>query len=201
MLNDCVVNALYSLAVLAILPFVFLGIFIFFLLFGAPTMYFLSRPNSRKLKLYEKYREEAVHLRGNVLKWWTSKVKNTTTRSHHIKVIYNIHQERYIKELHDVSPIAYLQTRLDLMVLPLYPRSAILLEEAQKTDVVGATSIPNLKLVWYFVVFSLDKWMEYSGCTHHCHANGERYMAWVGSFCVWSYCCLDHRILRGLRFR
>lgn len=146
MLNDCVVNALSGLAVLAILPVVIVGFFIFAVFFAAPSIYFLTRPNIRKLKLYEKYREEAVHLRGDVLKRWTSKGEKTT--SHHIKVIYNIHEERYIKDLR-VSPTAYLQARLDLMVLPLYPRSAILLE-AQKTDVVGADSFFN----WFGILWS-----------------------------------------------
>lgn len=41
-------------------------------------------------------------------------------------MIYNIHEERYIKNL-DVSPTAYLQTSIDLMVLPL-------LAEAHNTD-------------------------------------------------------------------
>mmetsp|Transcript_19710 Transcript_19710/g.29615 ORF Transcript_19710/g.29615 Transcript_19710/m.29615 type:complete len:512 (+) Transcript_19710:21-1556(+) len=143
MLNDCVVNTLSWLAGLLIalvcLPFVFVGFLIFSVFFAAPFFYFITRPKiygEGKEKLYEKYREEGVRLRGVVVKRWTSTSEQTR---HHIKVMYKIQEEKYIKDL-QVSSTAYHQTRLDLMVLPLYPRSAILLEEAEKAGSISDAS-------------------------------------------------------------
>ena len=154
--SNCVkycTSAIRCVGCILICPFMLVGTLLFGTLFAGPLVYYRGTIlNSDALA--ENYSKNGVRLQGKVIaRWKDSGGEGEPT--FHVRIVYEVDHERYVKNDLTVNQDLYSKSKQDLILLPDYPRSAILFAGVDGSD----HDFPPSKLpAIYFGFFWMSLW-------------------------------------------
>ena len=148
-MKDCLLVCVKCLGFLLLLPFA-----VVLILFVGPLIYYRGTVfNSDALA--QKYRKEGVRLQGQVIARWKKNGGEKSGPTFHVRVVYRVGQDRYVKNDMVVNQGLYSEQNLDLIRLPHYRKSAILFARVEGVDPdFPPSKLPNL----FFAFFWMFLW-------------------------------------------